>query len=95
MGCVAPTSTSLWIFPSSSSMANQRLTGNSYTSLFPMSSTLTCRQTQQRSEDQRSPEEISIGRLMVRPVAQLESTLHRDHPPLHLACVRLTVFVNV
>lgn len=38
-----PTNISLCIFPSPSSMANQRLTGNSYTSLLPISSITTCR----------------------------------------------------
>lgn len=45
IGCTDPTSTSLCILPSSSSMANHRFTGNSYTSLFPMSSMTTCRDT--------------------------------------------------
>lgn len=42
VGWLPPTRTSLWIFPSSSSTANQRLIGNSYTTLFPISSTITC-----------------------------------------------------
>lgn len=46
MGCIEPTNTSLCILPSSSSMANQRFTGNSYTSLFPMSSITTWINTQ-------------------------------------------------
>lgn len=42
VGWLPPTKMSLWIFPSSSSTANQRLTGHSYTILFPRSSTTTC-----------------------------------------------------
>lgn len=41
VGWLPPTKMSLWIFPSSSSTANQRLMGNSYTILFPRSSKIT------------------------------------------------------